>query len=64
MRSRARPWARTAKAPEGVLNIGGEWLYEEFAHGAGVTSLGLEDALPPAAPTEDEKKSILDLFKN
>jgi penicillin-binding protein 1A len=52
------------KAPEGLLNVGGEWVYEEYAHGAGVTSLGLDQAPAPVAPTEDEKKSILDLFKN
>lgn len=56
--------------PEGVLNIGGEWFYDEYARGAGVSSLGLEDAgtagapmtipLPPA----EEKKRILDLFRN
>jgi penicillin-binding protein 1A len=59
-------------APEGVLNIGGEWFYDEYARGAGVNSLGLGDPLPegsssaggaaPAAP--EEKKSILDLFRN
>jgi penicillin-binding protein 1A len=53
-----------ARPPEGVLNVGGEWMYEEFAHGAGVNSLGVEAAPPPTAPTEEEKKSILDLFKN
>ena len=59
-------------APEGVLNSGGEWFYEEYAHGAGVSSMGLDDksgtsgtgveaqALPPA----DEKRKILDLFRN
>ncbi len=49
-------------APEGVVNINGEWYYEEYTHGTGVTSVGLEDKLP-SAPTEDERKSILDLFK-
>jgi penicillin-binding protein 1A len=58
------PQKSTAKAPEGLLNVGGEWVYEEYAHGAGVTSLGLDQAPAPVAPTEDEKKSILDLFKN
>jgi penicillin-binding protein 1A len=48
--------------PEGVVNLGGEWYYEEYTRGAGVSSLGLEDKLPEA-PSEDEKKSILDLFK-
>ena len=60
----AAPAGKAAKAPEGLLYIGGEWLYEEYAHGAGVTSLGLDAAPAPVAPTEDEKKSILDLFKN
>ncbi len=61
-------------APAGVLNIGGEWFYDEFARGAGVNSLGLTDpildpniplpiATPEQAPVE-EKKSILDLFRN
>ncbi|MBL0728089.1 penicillin-binding protein 1A [Piscinibacter sp. HJYY11] len=51
-----------ASAPEGVVNLGGEWYYDEFTHGKGVSSLGLDDKLP-TAPTEEEKKSILDLFK-
>ena len=49
-------------APEGVLNIGGEWYFEEFTHGNGVASLGLEDKLP-AAPNEEERSGILDLFR-
>jgi penicillin-binding protein 1A len=48
--------------PEGVVNIGDEWYYDEYTHGAGVASLGLEDKLP-APPNEEERKSILDLFK-
>ena len=48
--------------PEGVVNLGGEWFFEEFSRSAGVSSLGLEDKVPEA-PTEDEKKSILDIFK-
>jgi penicillin-binding protein 1A len=55
---------REPKTPDGLLNIGGEWVFDEFAHGAGVTSVGLDQAPPPTAPTEEEKKSILDLFKN
>ena len=62
-------------APEGVLNIGGEWFYDEFTAGAGVRSLGLEDANKDKTDGEksspgtggapaDEKKTILDLFKN
>jgi penicillin-binding protein 1A len=48
--------------PEGVINIGDEWYYDEYTQGAGVASLGLEDKLP-APPNEEERKSILDLFK-
>jgi penicillin-binding protein 1A len=48
--------------PEGIVNIGDEWFYEEYTKGAGVASVGLEDKLP-AAPDEEERKSILDLFK-
>ena len=59
-------------APEGVVNVGGEWFYDEYARGAGVSSLGLDDksgtagasteaqVLPPA----DERRRILDLFRN
>jgi penicillin-binding protein 1A len=52
-------------APEGVVNVGGEWYYDEFAKGGGVSTLGQDDkpqsiVLPPA----EEKKRILDLFKN
>ena len=56
-------------APEGVVNSGGEWFYDEFAKGGGVRSVGLESeaegapAVQPLPPS-DEKKRILDLFKN
>jgi penicillin-binding protein 1A len=48
--------------PEGVVNLNGEWYYEEYTHGSGISSVGLEDKLP-TMPTEEERKSILDLFK-
>ena len=49
-------------APEGVVSLNGEWYYEEDTRGTGVRSLGLEDKTP-TAPSEDEKNSILDLFR-
>jgi penicillin-binding protein 1A len=49
-------------APEGVVQVGGSWVYEEFTGGAGVTSLGLEEQLPPAS-SKEERNSILDLFR-
>ncbi len=98
-------------APEGVVNVGGEWYYEEYAKGGGVGSLGLSssgldvnsggpsvdpgaprqrvpgpageqspgvpgdrslnnaDGLPPVRPPAttsngEERRSILDLFRN
>ena len=49
-------------APAGVVSINGEWYYDEFAPGRGVTSVGLEERTP-AAPTEEDRNSILDLFR-
>lgn len=89
-------------APEGVVNVGGEWYYEEYARGNGVGSLGLSggdpgaalngDAprvprpagpsgeqapgapgdrsmansggMPPPPAPNEERRSILDLFRN
>ena len=61
------------KPPEGVVQIGGDWYYEEYARGGGITHLGgagLEPASgtdaatePGAAPSE-ERSRILDLFRN
>ncbi len=52
--------------PEGLVQVGNEWAYEEFARG-GVTSLGLGDKgdeRPAPLPAGDEKRRILDLFRN
>jgi penicillin-binding protein 1A len=51
-----------ATPPEGVVQSEGDWAYAEFANGAGITAIGLEDALPQT-PTDDERRSILDLFR-
>ena len=48
--------------PEGLVQQSGDWIFEEFAHGAGISSVGLEDKLPQA-PNAEERKSILDLFR-
>jgi penicillin-binding protein 1A len=48
--------------PEGVTNVGGEWYYDEYGPAAGVSSVGLDEKMP-AAPNEEERKSILDLFR-
>lgn len=68
-------------APEGVISIGGEWFYSEYARGSGVSSLGgveksissgdsdltssnANDGTLQVSPPADEKRRILDLFKN
>jgi penicillin-binding protein 1A len=49
-------------APEGVVNVAGEWYYDEYSPGQGISALEGEGVLP-TPPTEDEKKGILDLFR-
>jgi penicillin-binding protein 1A len=54
-------------APEGVVNIGGEWFYQEYTSGNGVRELGPDTsdnapATTPAPSTDVEKKGIRDLF--
>ncbi|GAA6143351.1 PBP1A family penicillin-binding protein [Hydrogenophaga sp. 5NK40-0174] len=39
-------------APRGVMQVGGEWYYEEFGPGFGVYGLGLDDPWP-GMPEED-----------
>lgn len=56
--------------PEGVINSGGEWYFADYAPGSGISSLGGRDegtASQPQTiplPAADEKRRILDLFKN
>jgi penicillin-binding protein 1A len=50
------------KAPAGLVGTGAQAVYQEFAGAAGVSGLGLEDKLPQP-PDEQERSSILDLFK-
>ncbi len=62
-----------ATPPEGVVRVGGDWYYEEYARGGGISHLGGAGLEPdPAtmpesgnvpAPSE-ERNRILDLFKN
>ena len=53
-----------AIAPEGVLYVNGDWYFEEYAKGSGVTSLGLGNEKGGTLPEPDEKKRILDLFRH
>lgn len=54
--------------PPGVVNVSGEWFYEEYARNSGVASLGLDGSAPagraPDGPAPEERSQILDLFRN
>jgi penicillin-binding protein 1A len=58
-----------ATVPDGVINLGGEWFYDEYAGRSGVSSLGLTNDENPnqpqviPMPAADEKRKILDLFR-
>lgn len=67
------------KVPSGVIRAGGEWYFEEFGPGRGVRGLGLKDRWPgagddadapdqsvnaPPPPSDEDRSSILDLFRN
>ncbi len=55
--------------PPGVVNVGGEWFYEEFSRGSGVSSLGVDGrgseggGGTPSSPAQEERRGILNLFK-
>ena len=51
---------------EGLLQMGGDWMYSEFSGGNGISSLGNKDnsSQADAIPPEEERKRILDLFRN
>lgn len=62
-------------APAGVVNVGGEWYYDDYAPGRGVATLGVEsgptqpvEAISGApispTPAPEERSKILDLFRN
>jgi penicillin-binding protein 1A len=63
-----------------VINVGGEWYYEEYGPGRGVRGLGLNDPWPgmpdvgmpgaegdeplPVPIPSDVRRGILDMFRN
>lgn len=56
--------------PPGLVNVSGDWMYEEYARSGGVTSIGLDaggaasGVAPTAPPPAEERSKILDLFRN
>ena len=53
---------QAADVPAGLVQRGSDWVFEEFASGGGISSVGLDDKLPEA-PNAEERKGILDLFR-
>jgi penicillin-binding protein 1A len=55
-------------APAGVVYLNNEWYFEEFSKGTGITALGAGEKTTNSQrqtlPAADEKKTILDLFRN
>ena len=54
-------------APEGIVRVGNEWYFDEFARSEGVPSVNLDDQPSHdtiVLPQTEEKKRILDLFRN
>jgi penicillin-binding protein 1A len=61
--------------PPGVVNVDGEWYFDDFTPGHNVASLGLESEAPPppaeeltgapigAPPVPEERNKILDFFR-
>jgi len=54
--------------PDGLVNVGGDWMYEEYAKGGGISNLGSghenSGKNPNAMPPAEERNRILDLFRN
>ena len=58
-------------APEGLVQVGGEWFYSEHGANGGVRNLGgtsatgkTEGETPAPMPKADERSRIIDLFRN
>jgi penicillin-binding protein 1A len=64
---RAIPVSEPA-VPEGLVNVGGDWVFDEFAKGGGISTLGTGSdgsaSRPASLPPGEERNRILDLFRN
>ncbi|MBH9552426.1 penicillin-binding protein 1A [Inhella gelatinilytica] len=49
--------------PEGVVYVNGEWYFDEFVADRGVTRIENDDPSLPSPANAEEKKGVLDLFK-
>jgi penicillin-binding protein 1A len=53
---------RQYEQPDGLVNTGNDWAFDEYSRGRGVSSVGLEDKVP-RPPGAEERSGILDLFR-
>ena len=64
---RSMPVSQPA-VPEGLVNVGGDWLFEELSRNGSITTLGVgtesSAAKPVPLPAGEERNRILDLFRN
>ena len=51
-----------------LVNVGGDWVFDEFAKGGGISTLGTGSdgsaSRPASLPPGEERNRILDLFRN
>ena len=70
------PVTELTTPPPGVINVGGEWYYDDYGPGRGVSSLGVDvtpvmpaenggfGVPPSSAPPPEERNRILEMFRN
>jgi penicillin-binding protein 1A len=55
------------QVPEGLINVGGDWMFDEMGKDGSITSLGIghdnTGNKPSTVPASEEKNRILDLFR-
>ncbi len=70
------PVTELTTPPPGVINVGGDWYYDDYGPGRGVSSLGVDVTpvmpaenggfgVPPSStPPPEERNRILEMFRN
>ena len=60
------PVTEVPPPPTGVVKEGADWYYTEYTRGNGVSSVGIDGGTNNSETNSanDERKKILDIFKN
>jgi penicillin-binding protein 1A len=56
------PVAPPPPPPDGVVQVGGDWYFDESTPASSIQTLGTEP-LPAVPDGDDERRRILDLFR-